>query len=45
MLICAARVQAQTRNIYVLSIIDDCCRKVWIYLLKTKDEAFVRFKG
>ncbi|KAL3623657.1 hypothetical protein CASFOL_032473 [Castilleja foliolosa] len=29
---------------YFLSIIDDCSRKVWIYLLKTKDEVFKTFK-
>ena len=27
-----------------LSLIDDCSRKVWVYILKTKEEAFQRFK-
>ena len=29
---------------YFMSIIDDFSRKVWIYILKTKDEAFQKFK-
>ena len=29
---------------YFLSIIDDYYKKVWVYILKSKDEAFVRFK-
>ena len=29
---------------YFLSIIDDYSRKVWIYFLKSKDEAFGKFK-
>ena len=29
---------------YFLSIIDDFSRKVWIYILKSKYEAFQRFK-
>ena len=31
-------------NLYFLSIVDDFSRKVWVYLLKTKDEAFDKFK-
>lgn len=27
-----------------MSIIDDFSRKLWIYILKGKDEAFMRFK-
>ena len=27
-----------------MSIIDDYSRKLWVYILKTKDEAFKRFK-
>lgn len=30
---------------YFMNIIDDLSRKVWIYLLKIKDEAFSVFKG
>ncbi|CAM8963279.1 unnamed protein product [Rhodiola kirilowii] len=30
---------------YFLSLIDHYSRKVWIYLLKTKDEAFANFKA
>ena len=29
---------------YFLSLIDDFSRKVWVYILKTKEEAFQRFK-
>ena len=29
---------------YFLSIIYDYSRRVWVYILKSKDEAFVRFK-
>ena len=29
---------------YFMSIIDDFSKKVWIYILKTKDEAFQKFK-
>jgi len=29
---------------YFLSIIDDFFRKVWIYILKHKNEAFEKFK-
>ncbi|XP_062086297.1 uncharacterized mitochondrial protein AtMg00300-like [Humulus lupulus] len=29
---------------YLLSIIDDYSRKVWVYFLKTKDEAFGKFR-
>lgn len=29
---------------YFLSIIDDFSRMVWIFLLKTKDKAFIKFK-
>lgn len=28
---------------YFLSIIDDYSRNVWLYFLKSKDEAFARF--
>lgn len=31
-------------NRFFLSIVDDYTRRVWVYLLKTKDEAFTRFK-
>ena len=30
---------------YFLSIVDDYSRKLWIYIQKTKDEAFDNFKG
>ena len=29
---------------YFMSIIDDFSKKVWIYILKTEDEAFQKFK-
>ena len=29
---------------YFSSIINDYSRRVWVYILKSKDEAFVRFK-
>lgn len=29
---------------YFLSIIDDFCRKVWVYILKTKVAAFQKLK-
>ena len=29
---------------YFMSVIDDYSRKVWIYILKTKDEALEKFK-
>lgn len=29
---------------YFMSIIDDYSRRVWVYILKTKDEAFTKFK-
>ncbi|CAM8973030.1 unnamed protein product [Rhodiola kirilowii] len=31
-------------NKYFLSIVDDYSRRVWTFLLKTKDEAFAKFK-
>jgi transposase InsO family protein len=31
-------------NLYFLSIIDDFSRKVWVYLLKNKNQAFKKFK-
>ena len=39
-----AKVQTQGGNKYFLSIVDDCSRKVWLYLLKHKNDAFVNFK-
>lgn len=27
-----------------MSLIDDYSRRVWVYILKTKDEAVIRFK-
>lgn len=33
-----------SRNQYFLSIIDDYTRKVWVYFLATKDEAFSKFR-
>ena len=29
---------------YFLTLIDDYSRKVWVFILKTKDESFERFK-
>ena len=34
----------QSGNRYFLSIIDDYSKKVWIYLLKHKNDAFAKFK-
>ena len=31
-------------NMYFLSIVDDFTRKVWMFLLKTKDQTLKRFK-
>ena len=39
-----AKVQTQGGNRYFISIIDDYSRKVWICLLKQKNDAFVEFK-
>lgn len=39
-----ARVVTMEGTRYFMSLIDDKSRKVWIYLLKTKDEAFSVFK-
>jgi hypothetical protein len=30
--------------LYYILFIDDCCRKTWIYFLKTKDESFSKFQ-
>ena len=39
-----AKVQTQGGNRFFMSIIDDYSRKVWVYLLKHKGEAFTKFK-
>ena len=39
-----AKVPTHGGNNYFLSLIDDFSRKVWIYLLKSKDQAFESFK-
>ncbi|KAK9067917.1 hypothetical protein SSX86_012028 [Deinandra increscens subsp. villosa] len=39
-----ARTQSQGGARYFLSLIDDKSRRVWTYVLKTKDEAFSKFK-
>ena len=31
-------------NVYFMSIVDDFSRKVWLFLLKHKNEAFIKFK-
>ena len=31
-------------NKYIVTIIDDASRKVWVYILKTKDQVFKHFK-
>ena len=36
--------ESQSGSKYFISFIDDYSRKVWIYFLKTKDEAFSKFK-
>lgn len=38
------RVRSHGGNTYFLSIVDDFSRKVWVYLLKSKDEALTKFK-
>ena len=40
----SARVSTHCGNKYFLSLIDDYSRKVWLYLLKTKDEHIVLTK-
>ena len=39
-----ALVISHSGNMYFLTIIDDCSRRVWPYLLKHKNEALDRFK-
>jgi len=39
-----AKVSTHGGNFYFLSIIDDFSRKVWIYLLKHKSQAFAKFR-
>ncbi|TXG54163.1 hypothetical protein EZV62_019419 [Acer yangbiense] len=40
-----AKVPTHGGSRYFLSLVDDYSRKVWIYLLKTKDQAFDSFKA
>lgn len=40
-----ARVVSHGDNRYFLSIVDDYSRKLWMLLLKTKNEAFDKFKA
>ncbi|KAK0608121.1 hypothetical protein LWI29_025797 [Acer saccharum] len=40
-----SKVPTHGGNRYFLSLIDDHSRKVWIYLLKSKDQAFESFKA
>ena len=40
-----AKVHTHGGNHYFLTLIDDFSRKVWIYLLKSKDQAFESFKS
>ena len=39
-----SRIESQGGGRYFISIIDDCSRKVWLYILKSKNEAFQKFK-
>ncbi|KAE8700517.1 hypothetical protein F3Y22_tig00110556pilonHSYRG00215 [Hibiscus syriacus] len=39
-----ARTQTHGGGRYFLSVIDDYTRRVWVFVLKTKDEVFERFK-
>ncbi|XP_031267579.1 uncharacterized protein LOC116126025 [Pistacia vera] len=39
------RVKTHGGNSYFLAIVDDFSRKVWVYLLRSKDEALSKFKG
>lgn len=41
----AAKVPTHGQSRYFLSIVDDYLRKWWIYLLKTIDETFSKFKS
>ncbi|TXG60237.1 hypothetical protein EZV62_014810 [Acer yangbiense] len=40
-----SKVPTHGGNLYFLSLIDDFTRKVWVYLLKSKDLAFESFKA
>ena len=40
----AARVQSHGEGMYFLSLVNDYPRKLWVYILKGKDETFDRFK-
>lgn len=39
-----SRIESHSGARYFLSIVDDYCRKVWIYFLKQKNEVFKKFK-
>ena len=40
-----AKLQTNGDNRYFLSIIDDFSRRVWVYLLKSKDKKISKFKN
>ena len=39
-----AQVPSLSGGRYIVTFIDDFSRKVWLYILKTKDQAFGKFK-
>lgn len=39
-----SRIETHSRGRYFMTLINDYSRKVWVYILKHKDEAFEKFK-
>ena len=39
-----SKIPTHANGRYFISIIDDFSRRVWVYILKSKDEAFLKFK-
>ena len=39
-----AKVQSKGGSKYFMTLIDDYSRRVWVFLLKTKDRSFIAFK-
>ena len=42
--VCSTPTKSMEGAHYVVTFVDDHSRKLWVYLLKTKDEAFAAFK-
>ena len=42
--VCSMPTKSMGGALYFISFVDDYSRKLWVYLLKSKDEAFVAFK-